>query len=115
MINKYSYEIKTKLKEGDPTPGPGNYNIRKEKEIINPSYLFGREKREDEIVKRRKIIPGPGKYEYDDDHIKVHKPNYSFGTQTKGRNYNTLSRRWQTFFRSNSYNFVGFIEFSLNI
>ena len=96
LLNKsqscfYTFGHKTKLKEGDPTPGPGNYNIRKEKEIINPSYLFGREKREDEIVKRRKIIPGPGKYEYDADHIKVHKPNYSFGTQTKGRNYNTLT------------------------
>ena len=82
----YSFGLKTKLKERDPTPGPGNYDIRKDKELIIPSYLFGKEKRVDEIVKRRKMIPGPGKYEYDADPIYNHFPIYSFGTQKKGIN-----------------------------
>ena len=96
LLNKsqscfFSFGHKTKLKERDPTPGPGNYNIRKDKDLVFPSYLFGKEKREDEIVKSKKIIPGPGNYEYNADHIKNHHPIYSFGTQKKTRNYGTFT------------------------
>ena len=84
----YTFGLKTKLKEGDPTPGPGKYNLRKENDLIIPSYLFGKEKREDEIVKRRKMFPGPGKYEFEANSIHIHKPIYSFGKQKKGRNDN---------------------------
>ena len=49
----YTFGLKTKIKEGDKTPGPGNYDIRKDKDLIIPSYLFGKEKRDDEIIKRR--------------------------------------------------------------
>ena len=84
----YSFGLKTKLKEGDPTPGPGKYDLRKEKDLIIPSYLFGKEKREDEIVKLRKVNPGPGKYEYEANSIHVHKPIYSFTRQKKLRNDN---------------------------
>jgi hypothetical protein len=87
----YTFGLKTKLQEGDPTPGPGNYNLRREKDLIIPSYLFGREKRDDEIVKRRKKIPGPGKYEYNADPLYIHNPNYSFGTQKKNRDYSTFT------------------------
>ena len=87
----YTFGLKTKIKESDPTPGPGNYNLRKEKDLIIPSYLFGKEKRDDEIVKARKKNPGPGKYEYNADPIRIHNPNYSFGTQKKNRNYSTFT------------------------
>jgi hypothetical protein len=87
----YTFGLKTKIKRRDPTPGPGNYSLRKDKDLIVPSYLFGKEKRVDEIVKRRKYIPGPGKYEYFADFIKIHKPNYSFGRQKKNRDDSSLS------------------------
>jgi hypothetical protein len=87
----YTFGLKTIIKDRDKTPGPGNYDLRKEKDLIIPSYLFGKEKREDEIVKRRKKIPGPGKYEFCADPIRIHKPIYSFGKQTKGRNYSNYT------------------------
>ena len=87
----YSFGLKTKLKDRDNTPGPGNYDLRKEKDLIIPSYLFGREKRDDEIVKRRKKNPGPGKYEYFADSIHIHKPIYSFGKQRKNKDYSTFT------------------------
>ena len=54
----YTFGLKTIIKDRDKTPGPGNYDLRKEKDLIIPSYLFGKEKREDEIVKRRKKYRG---------------------------------------------------------
>ena len=93
-INKtycYTFGLKPKLRERDPTPGPGNYSLRKDKDLIIPSYLFGKGKREDEIVERRKYIPGPGNYEFFADILKIHKPKYSFGRQKKNRDYSTLS------------------------
>ena len=57
----YTFGLKTKIKEGDKTPGPGNYDIRKDKDLIILSYLLGKEKRDDEIIKRKKKIPGPRK------------------------------------------------------
>ena len=87
----YTFGLKTKIKERDPTPGPGNYTLRKDKDLIIPSYLFGKGKREDDIVKRRKLIPGPGKYEYFADFIKIHKPKYTFSRQKKNRDYSTIS------------------------
>ena len=87
----YTFGLKTKIKEGDKTPGPGNYDIRKDKDLIIPSYLFGKEKRDDEIIKRRKKIPGPGKYEYDADPLYIHKPKYTFGRERKNRNYDTFT------------------------
>ena len=65
--------------------------MRKDKDLIIPSYLFGKGKREDDIVKRRKLIPGPGKYEYFADFIKIHKPKYTFSRQKKNRDYSTIS------------------------
>ena len=87
----YTFGHKNKLREREKTPGPGNYNLRKEKDLIIPSYLFGRQKREDELVKSKKIIPGPGKYEYTKDHILLRHPKYSFGTTKKSRNYSSIS------------------------
>jgi hypothetical protein len=87
----YTFGHKNKLRERDKTPGPGNYNLRKEKDLVIPSYLFGKEKREDETVKNKKSVPGPGKYEYTKDHILLRNPNYSFGHMKKIRSYNTIS------------------------
>ena len=87
----YTFGHKNKLREREMTPGPGNYNLRKEKDLIKPSYLFGKQRREDEIVKRKKLIPGPGKYEYTKDHILLNNPKYSFGLTKKSRNYSSIS------------------------
>ena len=87
----YTFGHKNKLKEREKTPGPGNYNLRKEKDLVTPSYLFGKEKREDETVKNKKIIPGPGKYEFIKDHILLHNPKYSFGHMKKSRNFSSIT------------------------
>ena len=87
----YTFGLKTKPKERDKTPGPGNYDIRKDKDLVIPSYLFGKEIRDDKIVKGRKKIPGPGKYEYDADPLYIHKPIYSFGKQKKGRRFDNFT------------------------
>lgn len=79
----YSFGLKTKPKERDITPGPGNYNIRQEKALKKPSYIFGREKREERNMIRK--TPGPGKYEYNADPVRVHHPNFSFGSERRGR------------------------------
>ena len=87
----YTFGHKNKLREREKTPGPGNYNLRKEKDLVSPSYLFGKERRENEYVKSKKIIPGPGKYEFTKDHILLHHPKYSFGLSKKSRNYSSIS------------------------
>ena len=87
----YTFGHKNKLREREKTPGPGNYNLRKEKDLVTPSYLFGKEKREDEFVKSKKIIPGPGKYEYTKDHILRHHPKYSFGHMKKTRSFSSIT------------------------
>ena len=87
----YTFGHKNKLREREKTPGPGNYNLRKDKDLVIPSYLFGRQKREDELVKSKTIIPGPGKYEFTKDHILLHHPKYSFGNSKKTRNYSSIT------------------------
>ena len=89
----YSFGKKNKKdnKKFDTTPGPGNYNLRKEKEITSPSYLFGKEKRENNIVKIKKYVPGPGTYEQNKQYVLIRNPKYTFGLKLKGKNYNTLA------------------------
>jgi len=87
----YTFGHKNKLREREKTPGPGNYNLRKQKDLIIPSYLFGKEDRENKIVKIKKSIPGPGNYEYSKDHILLHNPKYSFGQTKKGRNFSSTT------------------------
>ena len=48
------------------TPGPGNYNIRNEKELQVPSYKFGHDKKRGLEYDNARYVPGPGNYEYDD-------------------------------------------------
>lgn len=86
----YTFGHKNKLREREKTPGPGNYNLRKDKDLVIPSYLFGKEIREDKLIKRKKIIPGPGKYEFTKDHILLRHPKYSFGHEKKIRNFSSI-------------------------
>ena len=83
----FSFGIRSKMLKRDKTPGPGYYNIRKDKDFISPSYLFGKEKRLKEIYKYKKIIPGPGKYELDKEHVLNSNPKYSFSMTKRGKNF----------------------------
>ena len=87
----YSFGLKNKKIKRNDTPGPGNYQIRTEKDMIMPSYLFGKEKRENQTVKNKIYIPGPGSYNLNKEGVLTRNPKYSFGAKLKGRNYNTLS------------------------
>ena len=89
----YSFGIKHKNrnKNREYTPGPGNYEVRREKDMVMPSYLFGKEKRENQNVKDKIYVPGPGSYNSNKDKILIRNPIYTFGARLKGRNYHTLT------------------------
>lgn len=89
----YSFGIKNKKqnKNGESTPGPGNYELRTEKDLIIPSSIFGKEKRENQIVKNKKYIPGPGAYNHKKENILTRNPKYTFGIKLKEKNYQTLA------------------------
>jgi len=79
--NIFSFGQKYKTKSNETSPGPGNYNIRKEEDLLVPSSIFGHAKKfdSDNISK----TPGPGNYNYDINTIKVQHPIYSFGRELK--------------------------------
>ena len=87
----YSFGIRHKNKKRDATPGPGNYNVRTEKDMVMPSYLFGKEKRENETVKNKLYVPGPGTYSQNKESVLIRNPKYTFGSKLKGKNYHTLA------------------------
>ena len=77
----FSFGVKYKTKSNEISPGPGNYNIRKEKDLFAPSSIFGHAQKfdSDNINK----TPGPGIYNYDIDIIKKQQPIYSFGREKR--------------------------------
>ena len=79
--SSYTFGHKYKDKPNDKTPGPGKYDLRKDKDLLVPSSIFGHEKRLD---KGNKInSPGPGKYDGDINTTNVKHPNYSFGKEKR--------------------------------
>ena len=83
IINKsqssfYSFGKKIKDRIKDETPGPGKYNLRREKDLYIPSYIFGKEKRISSTLSPSEVGPGPGNYKYCEDAIRLHYPHYSF-------------------------------------
>ena len=79
--NNFSFGLKYKDKPKDKTPGPGNYNIRTDKDLQVPSSIFGYEKKLDygNINKS----PGPGNYNCDINTTNVQHPKYSFGREKR--------------------------------
>ena len=80
---KYTMRAKSYVKKRNDTPGPGNYNLRKEK-IIVPSYKFGSEKKMGFGFVNSRYVPGPGNYEYQADILHEKNPKFSFGKGTRG-------------------------------
>ena len=74
----YSFGKKLKEHVKDDTPGPGKYNLRREKDLYIPSYIFGKEKRISSILSPFEIGPGPGNYKFSEDAIRLRYPHYSF-------------------------------------
>ena len=80
----YSFGMKLKDLKIDETPGPGNYNLRKKKDLYIPSYIFGKEKRIfSQIISSNERNPGPGNYKYSEDAIRLHYPHFSFGKEER--------------------------------
>ena len=80
----YTFGLKPKEAKDSGVPGPGKYNIRKTKDLVKSSYIFGKEKRlSSSILSYRKITPGPGNYKYSKDAIKIRNPKYSFGKEER--------------------------------
>ena len=78
----YTMGSKYKQKKSELSPGPGNYNIRTDKDLNKPSYVFGSEKRIDNSS--LKDSPGPGKYNFNNINSILHQhPQYSFGKQKR--------------------------------
>ena len=81
MPNKINVRISKKHKDFKDlsSPGPGNYNIRKSKDLIKSSYIFGKEKRLlSSIVSYRRSIPGPGQYNKTD--LNFYKPSILYSS-----------------------------------
>ena len=85
---KYTMRSKSYIKKRNETPGPGCYNLRKEK-IIVPSYKFGSEKKMGFGNKNSRYVPGPGNYEYNADILYERNPKFSFGKGLR-RNLSTF-------------------------
>lgn len=79
--NYYTFGSKYKDNSRDLTPGPGNYNLRSEKDLCVPSSIFGHEKRNELNDSSTKLSPGPGRYEYNADVVNTRHPQYSFGRE----------------------------------
>lgn len=84
---KYTMRSKPYAKRGEVMPGPGNYNLRTDKQLEVPSYKFGHEKKDGLDLASNKFSPGPGNYEYKADILHQKYPQFSFGKETRG---NTL-------------------------
>ena len=80
---KYTMRAKSYVKKRNDTPGPGNYNLRKEK-INVPSYRFGHEKKMGLEYANSRYVPGPGNYEYQADILYEKHPKFSFGKELRG-------------------------------
>ena len=83
LDKKSSYTFGHKYKDNtkDMSPGPGNYNIRTEKDLTVPSSIFGREKKLDSGDTNKS--PGPAKYSGDINTTNVRHPKYSFGKEKR--------------------------------
>ena len=79
----YSFGIKFKNKKINDIPGPGNYDIRRKKDLLKPSYIFGKEKRIFLKFLSFGKIPGPENYDYNEDGIRIHFPRFSFGKEKR--------------------------------
>lgn len=88
----YSFGLKGKEQKPSVSPGPGKYNLRKNKDLIKSSYIFGKEKRVvSSYATYNRLTPGPGNYKYSHDGIKIRYPKYSFGKEERkniGNNIN---------------------------
>ena len=89
----YTFGLKPKEHKEDKSPGPGDYNIRNNKDLVKSSYIFGKEKRViSSITNYNRLTPGPGKYKYNKDAIKIRNPKYSFGKEERKNSFkNELS------------------------
>lgn len=81
---KYTMRSKPYFKSKEPTPGPGNYNLRNERQLKVPSYIFGNEKKHDMSFPHSKFVPGPGNYNFNADLLHEKHPKFSFGKEIRG-------------------------------
>ena len=79
--SSYTFGHKYKDKPSENSPGPGNYNLRTDKDLLVPSSIFGREKKlnSDGLNKS----PGPAKYNTNINSTNVQHPKYSFGREQR--------------------------------
>ena len=80
--SSYTFGHKYKTKEPERTPGPGNYEIRKDKDLNVPSSIFGREKKFFSS-KEGDLAPGPGQYNGNIATTNIHHPKYTFGREKR--------------------------------
>ena len=82
----YSFGKKYKDKPKDISPGPGNYNLRTEKDLVVPSSIFGHEKKS--VFDESTRSPGPANYKIDLTSTNIQHPIYSFAKDKKITNDN---------------------------
>ena len=79
--SSYTFGSKYKDKAREMSPGPGNYNIRTEKDLLVPSSIFGHDKKLK--IDNTNKSPGPGKYNNNNEITNIQHPKYSFGREKR--------------------------------
>ena len=80
----YTFGLKPKKKEIEKSPGPGDYDLRKNEDLVKSSYIFGKAKRLlSSINAFKQLIPAPGDYKLNSNPIKIRNPKYSFGKENR--------------------------------
>ena len=65
-------------------PGPGQYNVREDKDMQKPSYRFGKDQKIKDPNFTYMKNPGPGNYEFVEDLKTSTAPKFSFGKEMRG-------------------------------
>lgn len=81
---KYTMRSKPYARAKECSPGPGNYNLRNDKQLVVPSYKFGTDKKDGLAYGKGKFTPGPGNYEFNADALHQKYPKFSFGKEARG-------------------------------
>ena len=80
--SSYTFGHRYKERPQEMSPGPGNYNLRRDKDLSVPSNIFGHDKK---LKKGNETkTPGPGKYDNDNlNFTNINHPKYSFGKEKR--------------------------------
>lgn len=96
---RYTLRPKTgEVKSNKIVPGPGQYTIRNDKsDMKQPSYIFGKDKKNQLENNTSKLTPGPGNYNIDSYNSSLAQPpKYTFGKEDRAAQNSSMNSRAKT-------------------